>query len=475
MAFQLRQDPKISTSETPMYQTAMAALTTEHLTLRLGNRDILHDVTLEISVGERVAIVGPNGSGKTTLLRALAGLLQPKRGKIWIDGVLATPANIGPKSRIGYVGHDPHLYPHLTARENLLFIARLFEIPERHTRVEVTLEVIGLAADADHLVREFSRGMQQRLTLGAAMLHTPLVLLLDEPNTGLDTDGAKALPTMIETLAPNTAVLFSTHDEQLAIQLASRIIPVRGKKLVIPHQTRTRPTTSSPLNHPPGTPFSRAVAALITKDARLEWRTREQIPTLLIFALLTAFVFDMALIAVSDSEAGTVATGVLWTSMLLAATLGGTRLFAIEHDRGTLDRLRLLPIDPSTIYVAKFVLLTIEISFVGVAQLVFLSAIMQVSLFKVATLGLVALAASAISAVVTLQSSLIVNARARELLMPLLAIPLTIPIMLACVGATLSILDITPAAQQSQWLGLLGVTTAVFFSLGVVLYPHTAR
>ena len=159
-----------------------------------------------------IGIDGLAGSGKTTLLRALAGLIQPTRGDIWIDGILKTPANVGIKSRIGYVGHSPHLYPHLTAHENLLFLARLFEIPDHRERIAVTLDAIGLSAQADRLVREFSRGMQQRLALGAAMLHNPLVLLLDEPSTGLDTDGPTALPAMLETLAPNAAVLLSTHD-----------------------------------------------------------------------------------------------------------------------------------------------------------------------------------------------------------------------------------------------------------------------
>ena len=160
----------------------MHALNIDHLTLRRGSQTILRDVTLEISAGERVAIVGPNGSGKTTLLRALAGLIQPTRGDIWIDGILKTPANVGIKSRIGYVGHSPHLYPHLTAHENLLFLARLFEIPDHRERIAVTLDAIGLSAQADRLVREFSRGMQQRLALGAAMLHNPLVLLLIIPD-----------------------------------------------------------------------------------------------------------------------------------------------------------------------------------------------------------------------------------------------------------------------------------------------------
>ena len=452
----------------------MHALNIDHLTLRRGSQAIRRDVTLEISAGERVAIVGPNGSGKTTLLRALAGLIQPTRGDIWIDGILKTPANVGIKSRIGYVGHSPHLYPHLTAHENLLFLARLFEIPDHRERIAVTLDAIGLSAQADRLVREFSRGMQQRLALGAAMLHNPLVLLLDEPSTGLDTDGPTALPAMLETLAPNAAVLLSTHDDQIAAELGSRIIPIREKKLVASKKLQTK-SSSAPTTNPFRTSFRRSVTTLIAKDARLEWRTREQIPTLLIFTLLIALLFDMALIAISNSDAGIVATGVLWTSVLLAATLSGTRLFAIEHERGTLDRLRLAPIDPSAIYVAKFTLMVIETLFIGIVQISFLSALMRVPLLQGTTLGLVALAASAISAVVTLQSSLIVNARARELLLPLLAIPLTIPIMLASVGATLSILNITPVAQQSQWMGLLGVSIAVFFTLGVLLYPHAAR
>ena len=131
--------------------------------------------------------------------------------------------------------------------------------------------------------------------------------------------------------------------------------------------------------------------------------------------------------------------------------------------------------DPSGIYLAKFVALALETMFVGVAQLVFLSLLLNVSLFQPTTVAAVVLAAAAISAVLALQSALVVSARAREVLMPLLAIPPVIPVLLAGVGITLGTLEVTPAGQQGAWFGLLAVITVVFLSLGVALYPHAAR
>ncbi len=423
-----------------------------------------------------MAIVGPNGAGKTTLLRALAGLLRPRRGRVALRGS-QSPEDPAARGGVGFLGHRPPLYPHLTARENLAFAARLQGVPEGAERIQGALETVGLAADANRLVRHFSRGMQQRLGLALALLAQPDVVLLDEPDASLDSAGVDDLPGMLDALAPHAAVLFSTHDERVARALGARIVRLEAGRLTdetnqapdrLPPTTRTHRRPSPPS-------FAPAVWAMIAKDARVEWRAREQVPTLLMFTLLAAVVFDMAFIAALGSEVAAVAVGVLWISVLLAATLAGTRLFATEHERGTLDGLLVAPVDPSGIYLAKFTLLALETAFVGVAQLVFLSLLLNVSLFQASTIGAVVLAAAAISAILALQSSLVVNARAREMLMPLLAIPPAVPVLLAGVGITLGALEVTPAGQQGAWFGLLAVVTVVFLALGSVLYPHAAR
>ena len=418
--------------------------------------------------------MGANGAGKTTLLRALAGLLRPRRGDIRLRGGKG-PDDPASRRGLGYLGDRPPLYPHLTARENLTFAARLHAIPDASERVRTALKIVGLAVDANRLVRDFSRGMQQRLGLALALLPDPEVILLDEPDASLDAGGVRDLPTMLDALAPHAAVLFSTHDERVASALGARIVRLESGRLTDdPHEpTAPKPQSIGVRPRPPN--FARAVWAMIAKDARVEWRAREQVPTLLMFTLLAAVVFDMAFIAALGSEVAAVAVGVLWISVLLAATLSGTRLFATEYERGTLDGLLVAPVDPSGIYLAKFVLLALETAFVGVVQLVFLSLLLNVSLFQAPTVGAVVLASAAISAILSLQSSLVVSARAREMLMPLLAIPPAVPVLLAGVGITLGALEVTPAGQQAAWFGLLAVITLVFLTLGTVLYPHAAR
>ena len=443
------------------------------LSVRFGQRNVLRGVSLSIGPGERVAIVGPNGAGKTTLLRAVAGLLRSRRGAVSLRGG-RSPDDPASRAGLGFQGHRPSLYPHLTARENLTFTARLHGVPDASDRVRLALKTVGLAADANRLVRDFSRGMQQRLGLAVALLPEPDVLLLDEPDASLDAAGVRDLPTMLDALAPRAALLFSTHDERVAHALGARIARLETGRLVdTPRATAAGGSSGGAPSRPPG--FGRVVWAMIAKDARVEWRAREQIPTLLMFTLLAAVVFDMAFIAVLGSDAAAVAVGVLWISVLLAATLAGTRLFATEYERGTLDGLLVAPVDPSGIYLAKFVLLAIETAFVGVVQLAFLSLLLNVSLFQATTVGAVVLAAAAISAILALQSSLVVSARAREMLMPLLAIPPAVPVLLAGVGITLGALEVTPAGQQGAWFGLLAVIAVVFLALGTVLYPHAAR
>ena len=452
------------------------ALAADDLHVRLGQRNVLRGVSLALAPGERMAVVGPNGAGKTTLLRALAGLLRPRRGRVALRGS-QSPEDPAARGGLGFLGHRPPLYPHLTARENLAFAARLQGVPESAERIQSALATVGLATDANRLVRHFSRGMQQRLGLALALLADPDVVLLDEPDASLDSAGVGDLPRMLDALAPHAAVLFSTHDERVAHALGARIARLEAGRLTDdPRKTPDlTPATVHTQVRPRPPSLGRAVWAMIAKDTRVEWRAREQVPTLLMFTLLAAVVFDMAFIAALGSEVAAVAVGVLWISVLLAATLAGTRLFATEYERGTLDGLLVAPVDPSGIYLAKFTLLAIETAFVGVAQLVFLSLLLNVSLFRPPTVGAVLLAAAAISAILALQSSLVVSARAREMLMPLLAIPPAVPVLLAGVGITLGALQVTPAGQQGAWFGLLAVIAVVFLALGMVLYPHAAR
>jgi len=154
------------------------------LVKRFGPITVLRELDLEISSGEFVALLGPNGAGKTTLLRILATLSKPNSGLVKVASYKLPEQAIYVRAQLGVVSHQPLLYGDLTAEENLNFYSRLYNIAS--ARREQVLELVGLASRKNDLVRTFSRGMQQRLAIGRAILHSPRILLLDEPHTGLD-------------------------------------------------------------------------------------------------------------------------------------------------------------------------------------------------------------------------------------------------------------------------------------------------
>lgn len=172
---------------------------------RFGDRDVLRGVDVDLPAGGCLLVTGRNGSGKSTLLRLFAGLLAPTAGKLEIDVDRAS---------LGYVGHEPLLYRELTALENLELYGRLYRVVERRERIGMLLERFGLWEARHQRVSTYSRGMQQRLALCRATLHDPDLLLLDEPFTGLDADGAALLDRELAELAPTRTVVVSSHQPE---------------------------------------------------------------------------------------------------------------------------------------------------------------------------------------------------------------------------------------------------------------------
>jgi len=453
-------------------ETPPPALTLNRLTVGFGRRHVLRDVSLTLRQGERVALLGPNGAGKTTLLRTLATLQPSLGGLASIGGTDLARRKREARRHIGFVGHTPHLVGHLTARENLAFLASLYGVADAASRVAEALDVVGLDDLADRRARELSRGQLQRLSLAAAALHHPAVLLLDEPDASLDRDAVRKLPAILHALCPASAVLLSTHDPEVAAQVAGRQVVVDRGQVIESGQPGSTPQAHQTPTGGPGVSFFGAAWALLRKDALVEWRAREQAPALLAFTLLITVLFDMAFVIPAASDAPAVAAGVAWATLLLVASLSGVRLFGSERDANTLTCLRLAPIDQSAVFVAKYVVLATHVLIVGLVQLALLSALLDLQLFQggmLATLGLVTIALSAVTAML---SALALESRAREVLMPLLAVPLAIPVMLAGVGATLETLQGAPAGGAAPWLGLLAVVAAVFLALSVLLYPY---
>jgi heme exporter protein A len=179
---------------------------------RYGHRRALAPLDLELERGGFLVVTGANGSGKTTLLRLVAGLAAPTRGQL--DVAVE-------RGGLGYLGHEPLLYRDLTAVENLDLYGRLYRVPERRERIGMLLERHGLWEVRNERVGSYSRGMTQRLALCRALLHEPELLVLDEPFTALDAEGAALLDRQLADVAGEATVLLATHEPERVEPLAS--------------------------------------------------------------------------------------------------------------------------------------------------------------------------------------------------------------------------------------------------------------
>jgi heme exporter protein A len=193
------------------------------LVKRFGLKTVLRGMDFHVKTGEFVALLGPNGAGKTTFLRILASISRPSLGDVRIGGFRLPDQAAAVRRRLGVVSHQPLLYGDLTAEENLRFYGLMYSLPSLEKRVIEVLEQVGLAPRRRDLVRTFSRGMQQRLAIGRAVLHDPDVMLFDEPHTGLDQDACVMLDSVLqEVAAQGRTVVMTSHDLARAADLASR-------------------------------------------------------------------------------------------------------------------------------------------------------------------------------------------------------------------------------------------------------------
>ena len=188
-----------------------------------GSKTVLRSLNFEVHKGEFVALLGPNGAGKTTLLRILASLSRPTLGTVNVAGYPLPAQAAAVRARLGVVAHLPLLYGDLTAAENLRFYGRMYGVLQLNARIDEVLKMIGLAVRCNDLVRTFSRGMQQRLAIGRAILHDPDVMLFDEPHTGLDQDACDMLDGLLRDVAGRgRTVVMTSHDLTRVENLATR-------------------------------------------------------------------------------------------------------------------------------------------------------------------------------------------------------------------------------------------------------------
>jgi heme exporter protein A len=207
----------------------MSAVAVDGVWKFFGDYPALRDIRLEAAPGTCLALIGRNGAGKTTLLRIIAGFSRPGRGQVRING--SDPRDTATRRQVGFLGHGISVYDELSAIENLTLYGRLYGLADPPGAARVWLERTGLARVANGLVREFSRGMRQRLAVARAFLHEPRVLLLDEPFTALDDKAIAVLSGLLrEALASGKTVVMSTHQLREALELASHVaLLVRGQ------------------------------------------------------------------------------------------------------------------------------------------------------------------------------------------------------------------------------------------------------
>ena len=214
-----------------------AVVETQNLTKRYHDKLAVNALNLTVQEGEIFGFLGPNGAGKTTTILMLLGLTEPTTGRASVCGFDPTHEPLEVKRRVGYLPENPGFYEDISARENLLYMARLNRIPEDESRRRTTevLEQVGLSDDGSRLVREFSRGMKQRLGIAEVLVKKPRAVILDEPTLGIDPDGAIRILELIKGLNQerNLTVMLSSHQLQQVQEICSRVgIIVKGRLIV---------------------------------------------------------------------------------------------------------------------------------------------------------------------------------------------------------------------------------------------------
>lgn len=222
----------------------VSIVSVESLTKRFGRLTALKSVSFTLAEGDVLVVFGRNGAGKSTLLNIIATLVKSFEGSVTLFGRNLRDSDESTRRLIGYISHDSYLYADLTAFENLLFYARLYGVADPRRAADSMLLRLQLESRSHTAVRELSRGMKQRLSLGRSFLHGPKILLLDEPYTGLDETACFTLNQMLsDFVAAGGSVLMATHDVERAFPLSSRVsILERGS---IAYEARTADTDAA--------------------------------------------------------------------------------------------------------------------------------------------------------------------------------------------------------------------------------------
>lgn len=207
----------------------------EHFTKKYGNKVAVGDLSLHIAPGEIYGFIGHNGAGKTTTLKACAGILQFDQGEILIDGASVREDPIGCKKKTAYIPDNPDLYTFMTGIKYLRFVADIYGVPsdERTEKIKKYSEMFSITDDLAQPISSYSHGMKQKLALISALIHSPKLVIMDEPFVGLDPVASHRLKeTMREICSEGGAIFFSTHVLEVAEKLCDKVAIIKNGKLV---------------------------------------------------------------------------------------------------------------------------------------------------------------------------------------------------------------------------------------------------
>lgn len=207
------------------------AIEVSEVTRRFGRKSVLRGIDLIVREGDSLTIYGPNGAGKTTLIKVMATLLRPSAGTLKIAGLDIKENSAEIRRRIGVVGHQTFLYDELSAYENLMFYGKMYNLPDLKKRISEMISAVGMESRLHDRVRTLSRGMQQRLSIARAIIHNPSIILLDEPETGLDQYAGEMLMEVLDSLNPKKrTIVMTTHNLERGLEMGNRVaILVKGK------------------------------------------------------------------------------------------------------------------------------------------------------------------------------------------------------------------------------------------------------
>ena len=213
------------------------AIEVEGLGKSFGNHRALTGINLKVASGEHVTVFGPNGAGKTTLIKVLSTLMKPSAGTVRLDSSDISKAPTEVRRKIGLVAHQTFLYDDLTVYENLKFYGKMYDVPNLEEQINDVVRWVRLEARLHHRVGTLSRGMQQRISIARAVIHNPSIVLLDEPEVGLDPHAIVMVREVLDSLsAGERTVVMTTHNLEQGIEMSDRVVILDKGRIVYQEQ-----------------------------------------------------------------------------------------------------------------------------------------------------------------------------------------------------------------------------------------------